>query len=336
LKYCRLQDSARDGVIILDGDDGKIIDANKFILELLDYSLDDIIGLYLWELGFIQDKNLALKAFIDLKLNGYVHYCNISMEANDGRRIIIDLIGNAFLFGKEKIFQCNIIDITEREMMAGKLLKSNEQFQTFFKYSPEGIIIMDLSGKIEESNNNICSMLDYTNEELLKLNLVDIIFRSSIEKSLKKLKTIQEYSSIAFETGLSKRNGERLPIIMQVIALPDHKSIAFCTDISERKHLEEKMRLANTRFDLLSRTIELDIRNQMIELKKNLTLLVEEHSDNSSNEHIRRAIIAVEQVLSMIEVAKTDEQIDENRPIMQDKSSMVKSEKRTYFKELSS
>src|SRR5674476_292211 len=48
LKYRRLFETAQDAILILDGDNGKIIDANTFILDLLGYPLDYFMGKHLW------------------------------------------------------------------------------------------------------------------------------------------------------------------------------------------------------------------------------------------------------------------------------------------------
>jgi len=41
LRFRRLFETAKDGILILDSDSGKITDANPFITELLDYSTDE-------------------------------------------------------------------------------------------------------------------------------------------------------------------------------------------------------------------------------------------------------------------------------------------------------
>lgn len=55
LRYRRLFETAQDGILILDADSGKIIDVNPFLLDLLDYPFENIIGLQLWEIGLFDD-----------------------------------------------------------------------------------------------------------------------------------------------------------------------------------------------------------------------------------------------------------------------------------------
>ena len=48
LRYRRLFETAQDGILILDANTGKIIDVNPFLLDLLDYPFEDMIGQRLW------------------------------------------------------------------------------------------------------------------------------------------------------------------------------------------------------------------------------------------------------------------------------------------------
>jgi len=46
-RYRRLFETAKDGILILDADTGKIVDVNPFLLELTGYSHGDFLGMYL-------------------------------------------------------------------------------------------------------------------------------------------------------------------------------------------------------------------------------------------------------------------------------------------------
>jgi PAS domain-containing protein len=43
-RYRRLFESAKDGILILDADTGKVVDVNPFLLQLLGYSYDALYG----------------------------------------------------------------------------------------------------------------------------------------------------------------------------------------------------------------------------------------------------------------------------------------------------
>jgi PAS domain S-box-containing protein len=115
LRYRRLFETAQDAILILDGDTGEVIDANKFILDMLGYPLDYFVGKQLWELGFIKDKSLAQNAFSELKKEGYIRYEDLPMETKDERSIDVEFISNVYSVGNKEIIQCNIRNITQRK-----------------------------------------------------------------------------------------------------------------------------------------------------------------------------------------------------------------------------
>jgi PAS domain S-box-containing protein len=115
LQYRRLFETAQDAILILDGDTGEVIDANKFILDMLGYPLEYFVGKHLWELGFIKDKSIAQTAFAELKTNGYIRYEDLPLEAKDGRSIDVEFVSNAYPVGDRRIIQCNIRNITDRK-----------------------------------------------------------------------------------------------------------------------------------------------------------------------------------------------------------------------------
>jgi len=114
-KYRRLFETAQDGILILDARSGEVVDANKFILDMLGYPLEYFIGKHLWELGFIKDKSFAQEAFAALKKNAYVRYENIPLETKDGQSIDVEFISNVYPVNSHQIIQCNIRNITERK-----------------------------------------------------------------------------------------------------------------------------------------------------------------------------------------------------------------------------
>jgi PAS domain S-box-containing protein len=114
LRYRRLFETAQDGILILDGNDGRIIDVNPFLLDLLDYPFDDIIGRQLWEIGLFEDIAANKAAFAKLQTEEFIRYENHPLRTKSGRVVQVEFVSNVYFVGEERVIQCNIRDISQR------------------------------------------------------------------------------------------------------------------------------------------------------------------------------------------------------------------------------
>jgi diguanylate cyclase (GGDEF)-like protein/PAS domain S-box-containing protein len=113
-RYRRLFEAARDGILLLDSDLGRITDANPFMTELLGYSRDEMLGRELWEIGLLQDRDASREAFRLLKKDGQTRYDNLPLEDRRGGRREVEFVSNIYSENGHTVIQCNIRDITER------------------------------------------------------------------------------------------------------------------------------------------------------------------------------------------------------------------------------
>ncbi len=115
VRYRRLFETAKDGILILDADSGSIVDVNPFIEELLGFRAEEIKGKRLSEIGVFRDKAAAEAAFGELQRAGYIRYEDLPLQARDGRRVEVEFVSNVYRAGSSSVIQCNIRDITERK-----------------------------------------------------------------------------------------------------------------------------------------------------------------------------------------------------------------------------
>jgi PAS domain S-box-containing protein len=92
MRYRRLFEAAKDGIIILDATSGQVQDANPFLLNLLGYSLKDLLGKELWQIGLFQDITASQLAFLELQDNGYIRYEDLPLKTQDGRHIQVEFV----------------------------------------------------------------------------------------------------------------------------------------------------------------------------------------------------------------------------------------------------
>jgi len=144
LRYRRLFETAKDGILILDAKTGQITGVNPFLTNLLGYSLNELVGARLWEIGPFKDIEKCRLAFVELQEKEYIRYESLPLEAKDGRPISVEFVSNVYgLSDGTKVIQCNIRDITKRRQMEEALRQSEERFRVALKNSPIAVFSQD-------------------------------------------------------------------------------------------------------------------------------------------------------------------------------------------------
>ena len=115
LRYRRLFEAARDGILILNAVTLKIVDVNPFMTELLGYSHAAFLGKELWEIGLFSDKEASQKAFNELQRTGYLRYEDLPLQAANGKLRDVEFVSNVYEEDGHQVIQCNIRDITDRK-----------------------------------------------------------------------------------------------------------------------------------------------------------------------------------------------------------------------------
>ena len=121
IRYRRLFEAARDGILILDPKTRKIVDANPFITELLGYRHEELLGKELWEIGLLRDEEASREAFRELRENHYIRYEDLPLQTKSGQRREVEFVSNLYEEDAQDVIQCNIRDITERKRAEDEL-----------------------------------------------------------------------------------------------------------------------------------------------------------------------------------------------------------------------
>src|SRR5690348_2340265 len=111
LRYRRLFEAARDGILILNAVTLKITDVNPFMTELLGYSHAEFLGKELWEIGLFSDKEASQEAFKELQRTGYLRYEDLPLQDTKGKLRDVEFVSNVYEEDSHQVIQCNIREI---------------------------------------------------------------------------------------------------------------------------------------------------------------------------------------------------------------------------------
>ena len=263
-RYRRLFETAQDGVLLLDAESGAITDANPFLMNMLGYSLADLIGKQLWEVSPSFDSVANKAAFKELQRKGYIRYDYLPLETKDGQKRQVGFVSNVYLVGDKKVIQCNIRDITRRKHAEAALRESEERYRRLFETAQDGVLLLDAeSGAITDANPFLTNMLGYAKEDLIGKRLWDFCAFTDRAASKSAFEELQKNGYIRYENlPLETKDGQSRQVeFVSSVYIVNGKKIIQCDirDITQRKWLEEdRQKLMDTLQTAYARIKELN------------------------------------------------------------------------------
>ena len=129
LRYRRLFEAAREGILILDAETGRIIDVNPFVGELLGLSHSEMVGKTVVELSPFKDSSCNHVMLERVQKHGFFRYDDLPLETRDGRHIYVEFVSNVYRSGDENVIRCHIHDITERKNAQDEICRLNANLE---------------------------------------------------------------------------------------------------------------------------------------------------------------------------------------------------------------
>ncbi|MBF0465202.1 MAG: PAS domain S-box protein [Nitrospirae bacterium] len=144
-------------------------------------------------------------------------------------------------------------DIYERNKLAATLSEKEEQLRTAFEFSTIGIAIISPEKGFIRVNDEICRMMGYTREELMRMTWAEITHPDDIESNVKQVNRVLvgEIDGFNLDKRYIRKDGTVLYATLWVNCKRsgDGKvdyNIAMLQDITERKKTEEALQVEIT------------------------------------------------------------------------------------------
>jgi PAS domain S-box-containing protein len=161
-RYRRLFETSKDGILLLDKQNGNIININPAVVELFGNSRE-FIGKNLKDIGLFKDIGDAQEIIQKLDEVGFIFYDYVPVETKGGQCIDTEI----YLIDRAKVIQCNVRNITERKRSEKAIARLSRQNEMILNSAGEGILGLDTEGKHTFVNPSAAKMLGYAVEELI-------------------------------------------------------------------------------------------------------------------------------------------------------------------------
>lgn len=232
---------------------GMLHDGNKAAEELIGYKKEELIGKSFLKLKILSS-NQVPKATALLAKNALGKATGpdeFTLRRKDGTQAQAEIRTIPIKIESQPLVLGIARDITERKKSEEQLRESEEKFRNIVELSPDGIIIIDLKGKITTCNPAFLSLTGFSKKEIVgkhftKLPTLRRKHLKDIPKYIKMFNTILrgEVPQPLEMTWLHKDGSTRLGEFHVSLMKKDRKTIGvqvIARDITERKLTEEAL-----------------------------------------------------------------------------------------------
>lgn len=186
--YRRLFETAKDGVLILDAGNGKILEANPFMTELSGYPVEEFIGKELWEIGLFRDQAANESAFKELQRKGFVRYDHLPLKSANEQQVEVEFVSNVYEWDHRRVAQCNIRDITVRSRLEKQTQKQAAELSDLHRRKDEFLAM--LSHELRSPLAPIANAVELLSLQKGSENLIQEQARNIIERQMKHMQRL--------------------------------------------------------------------------------------------------------------------------------------------------
>ncbi len=230
--------------------DGKIIMANPSLVSMLGYSSFGELKARNLEEKDLYSEDYPRRSFKEkIERTGKVSGLESAWFKKDGNWVFVRENARAVRDEDGNIiyYEGTVEDITGSKLAMEKVIESEARYRALFEQATEVVFIESLDGIILDVNRRVKDILGYEMEELIGESGFEIIPEEEVEKLSGNFKNIHSGEGFSVESYNLHKDGHKVPVEVNATHLEiagDSFIMAFVRDITEKKRLEEQLRIS--------------------------------------------------------------------------------------------
>lgn len=129
--------------------------------------------------------------------------------------------------------------LEKNDRMVDSLRESEQRFRSYIENAPYGVFIVNEKGEYLEVNQEACRLTGYTESELLKMRITDLLPPESSQAGARHFKRAGKKGYAKGEMASVRKDGEKRYWSVNAVKLSSTRFIGFVADITDRKSSEQ-------------------------------------------------------------------------------------------------
>jgi PAS domain S-box-containing protein len=164
-KYRSLFEDSSDGLVLVDRDDGSILDCNPEFMCQTGRNKEQLLKMKIWDIRPSHLREAAKKEFFEVKQKGFGGSMELAFQKPSGETVLVDFLSKTAKVGDREVLQSRCRDITERRKAEQALKESEEKYRRLVELAPDGMVAVNAEGIVTSANRSFLKLVGYDSEE---------------------------------------------------------------------------------------------------------------------------------------------------------------------------
>jgi PAS domain S-box-containing protein len=164
-KYRGLFEDSSDGLVLVDRDDGSILDCNPEFMCQTGRNKEQLLKMKIWDIRPSHLREAAKKEFFEVKQKGFGGSMELAFQKPSGETVLVDFLSKTAKVGDREVLQSRCRDITERRKAEQALKESEEKYRSLVELAPDGMVAVNAEGIVTSANRSFLKLVGYDSEE---------------------------------------------------------------------------------------------------------------------------------------------------------------------------
>lgn len=313
-KFRQLFESTPDGIVVVDWNGSRIVDANSAAVRLYAYSKEQLTGLNILNLVPPERHELVAHRLRGV-LEGEPLFAEDYGMRSDGSIVPVEISCRRIEYGGKTALLLHIHDMTERIRAISDLREAEEKYRAIFENAVEGIYQTSLDGRFLSANPALAKIFGYDSPEDLINHFTDIGKEVYVDPTTRSrfARLLEERGFISeFESQIYRKDGsiiwtsESARLVRDEAWRPIYYE-GIVEDITQRKVAAEKTLRAIEMAESVNRAKSEFLANMSHEIRTPINgiigmteLALDTNLTDEQREYLERAKNSADSLLSMI------------------------------------
>ena len=277
-RYQAVVEQATDCIFLWDAQTKRLLEANTAFRNLLDYSLDAMKQLTIYDI-IAYSKDLIDNNIELLLRDKQFRIGEVLYRRRDGSCVDVEVSGSVISYGGREIICTVVRDITERKQAEAELRASEERYRLLFKNNPHPMWVYDLETlEFIAVNQAAVQHYGYTRNEFLTMTIADIRPPQDMPKLLENIsQQVDVGSEFAGVWQHRKKDGTIIDVEITSYALifdSRNAKLVLAHDVTDRLQAEAEMYKAKEAAEAASLAKSQFLANMSHELRTPLNAII--------------------------------------------------------------